>query len=156
MSVVLSPSLSDRPSLAFARSLAIGTALAGLAAATDFFYGNRPWSQHIPGLLLVGNVLASAVWGADRLSLSALGPMLRKPSSPLGYAARLPFWYFSGAIGAVSGLLIAKRWNLLTVFDIPVKNLFSLGGKVGIGVGITMHLLGFFYRFMRRDPRRTT
>lgn len=147
----------ERPTWVIARSGMIALIVAATLAWSNVLYGNRPWSDHISGYLLVGGGVMSLGWGLDRLWYSTVALMIPKPFSFAGYISRLPFWYFSGAIGYVLGLLTAKKLNLLTVYDIPVKSLFFFGGNIGILIQILLHL--WLYKiFVQRiyDTSRAT
>jgi hypothetical protein len=78
--------------------------------------------------------------------------MLRNPFSVLGYATRLPFWYFGGGISYTVGLLFAGKFGLLGVWDQPVAGHFDFGGRIGCLVQIPLQL--WQYKLLRSsDPR---
>jgi len=105
-----------------------GLCLSGILAGSNILYGNVPWSAHIMGYVLVGLSISMFVLGSDHVWRSTMKPMVLSSRPSVVYSSRLPFWYIAGGMGYVVGLLLAKKIGLLTVFDIPVKSLFTFGG----------------------------
>ena len=110
------------------QAVVFGFCLSGILAGSNVLYGNVPSSAHISGYLLVGVSLSLFVLGSDHVWRSTMKPIVKDSRAAVNYFSRLPFWYFAGGLGYVTGLLIAKKAGLLTVFDIPVKSLFTFGG----------------------------
>jgi hypothetical protein len=85
-------------------------------------------------LFLVGVMLSLFLWGSFRVWSFTVFPMMEKKGQTLQALTRIPFWCMAGGIGYTFGLLIAKKINLLTLQDIPVKSLFYFGCKFGTGM----------------------
>jgi hypothetical protein len=128
----------------------IGTMVSMFLAGSNILYDNIPWSDHIAGYLLVGFSVALFEWGSDRLWGATIAVMIRAPFSLLGYCSRFPFWFFVGAMGYVLALLVAKKMNLLTVYDIPIKPYLVIGGTVGISAQIIFYII--LHRIIRNRP----
>jgi hypothetical protein len=144
MSVVHATAPTHRlrpPAAGFLPSLVAGMVAVAVLALSNILFGNRPWSDHVPGFLLLGVSIALFGWGGNRLWQLTVGMMTAASPRWVGYAGRIPFWYLWGAIGYVLGLLAAKKFALLTVYDIPVKPLFQFGGLVGIATQVPLRWL---------------
>jgi len=150
------PSLAGRrPAAAgLLPSLLAGCAAAALLAVTNVLFDNRPWSDHLLGYLLLGACIALFGWGGNRLWQVTVGMMTVAFPPWAAYASRIPFWYLCGGMGYVLGLLVAKRYALLTVYDIPVRPLFQFGGLLGIATQLPVQWLDARRRARRsNDPR---
>lgn len=108
--------------LAAAASLAL--------AVSEYVFGNRPWTAHLPGYLLIACALAAGWLVADLLWRAQIAPALPSGALP-AIATRLPIWYVGGGAAYLLGLLAAKRLGLLVVYDIPVKPHFLFGAALG-------------------------
>jgi hypothetical protein len=114
---------------------------AAALAGSNLLFGNWPWSEHLAGYLLLGASLALFGWGGNRLWQVTIGMMTAQLPRWAALVGRIPFWYLCGAIGYVLGLLAAKKYGLLTVYDIPVKPLFRFGGLVGMATQVPLEWL---------------
>ncbi|HUL44207.1 MAG TPA: hypothetical protein VLY03_07615 [Bacteroidota bacterium] len=112
----------------FLLMVVFGLCLSAALALSNVLYGNVPWSAHISGYLLIAASLAFFAFVSDRIWKSTTEPLVRNFHPLAVFGSRLPFWYFGGGIGYVIGLLLAKKAGLMTVYDIPVKSIFTFGG----------------------------
>ena len=133
--------------------------VAVLLIASNIVYGNVPWTDHVPGYVVVGSIVALFFWGSERIWRTAVMPMRKNPFGWFDLATQLPFWYFAGALGYTLGLIVTKKIGLLIVFDVPIKPFFLFGGLCGTIFQIIM----FFAetKFQRKynfshDESRTT
>ncbi len=97
------------------------------------------WS--FSGYVIVGFGLVFFSWGAERIWWNTIGAMFHRPFSMMAYMSRAPFWFIAGGIGYTLGMLLAKKFSLMGFYDIPVKPLFMLGGKIGVIFQILMQVL---------------
>lgn len=138
----------ERPLQAILRNLFYGFAIAaGLALYDAILWRFQPWGGF--GYLFVGVVLAFTGWGAERLWFEMILPIVRFPFTWYAYLTRIPLIYFSGAIGYTFGLLLAKRWGLMEVQDLPVRELFESGGKIGLLIQVPLQFA--YYRTLKKQ-----
>jgi hypothetical protein len=118
------------PGVAVASGL-FANALAGGAAA---------WSD-LAGFAPTIATAALAGWAADRIRNAALAGIF--PHAPwwMEYLTRAPFWYMAGGVGAVLGILIAKKYGLLDIRDIPITAFFARGANIYAGIQTAVWLL---------------
>ncbi len=105
--------------------------IAVLLIASNIVYGNVPWTGHVSGYVVVGCFVALCFWGSERVWRATVMPMTKNPFRGFDLATQLPFWYFAGALGYTLGLIVAKKFGLLIVYDVPVKPFFLFGGVCG-------------------------
>jgi hypothetical protein len=120
----------------FRRSLISGAVLAAVAYILHGLLGLVHWSTPA-GYLLIGVMYSCLVLGFDRLWFNAVAVLMRHRDSLLASLTRLPFWYMAGGVAYVLGMLLAKRFGSMGFYDVPVKALFSLGGKLGIAIQLS-------------------
>ncbi len=116
---------------AIARIIFSTVVVAVLLVSSNIVYGNVPWTDHIPGYIVVGCIVAIFFWGSERVWRTTVMPMMKNSSGWFDLATQLPFWYFAGALGYTLGLIVVKKFGLLIVYDIPIKPFFLFGGAYG-------------------------
>ncbi|MBI1805959.1 MAG: hypothetical protein HYR76_02770 [Ignavibacteria bacterium] len=84
--------------------------------------------------------------GVERIWNLTVKEMLRNPLSWYALLTRIPFWFMAGGMGYLIGLLLAKRFGLLDFYEVPVKPLFVVGARLGMGV------LGVHYLIRQWTP----
>ena len=130
----------ERPLLGVFRATVYGAAIALVLTIMNYFIIEFQW-YNLFGFLLVGIGISLFGWGSDRLWHSTISKMVMNPFSVLAYSSRLPFWFIAGGIGYTLGMLIAKKYGLLAMYDVPVKQLFQYGGKVGCVIQIPVQII---------------
>ena len=123
-------------------SLNLGLALTGVMVFMTLGLprGTPGWplfSGFTPAVL----TLAVCGWGCDRVWNAAVAPLIGSSHRWPVYLTRLPFWYMAGGMGITLGILIAKKYSLLDLYEIPVKPYFTEGARIYIAVQITVSLL---------------
>jgi hypothetical protein len=58
--------------------------------------------------------------------------------------SRIPFWLMAGGMGCVAGLLLAKKFGLVPIYERPIRSFFLHGAAAGL------ILQGGFDLLMRR------
>ncbi len=123
-------------------------------AGFNFVYENRPWWGHLPGFVVVFVAFSLSLWTGERLWRTTVGSLFSFQKLILIFLSKLPFWALAGGIGWEIGLLLAKRYGLLTVYDIPIRSWFIFGCTLGVLIQIIVSLL--IDRLMRGTKRRAT
>ena len=140
---------SERPLRGTLRNFWYGCAIGIVLLIGSLLYGGDG-VDHLIGFIIVGDAVSFSGWGAERLWYSTIAKMVMKPFSLLAYATRIPFWYMAGGIGYTMGMLIAKKLGLLTAYDIPVKNVFDLGGWIGVVVQVPLQVR-LYWMFVKKS-----
>jgi len=109
-------------------------------------------------LIIVGLTISMFLWGSYRLWSFTIAPIIGTEKKFIAPITRLPYWFIAGGISYTLGLLCMKKWNLMNVQDIPVKNLFLFGGKFSAAVMIVLECAGVFFLYHENvsDKSRTT
>ena len=130
----------ETPARGIARNLLFGSLL-GLVLFLFMIHDNSLNVQSVLGFFLVGTAILFFGWGAERLWYATVSRMMSNPFSILSYVTRIPFWYVAGGTAFTLAMLLAKKYGLLDVYDIPVKNLFTDGGRIGCVIQIPLQIL---------------
>ncbi len=117
----------------------------GLAVAAGMFAGSLAggaagWGD-LPGFAPTILTVALAGWAADRIRHTALAGVLTRAPWWLQYLTRAPFWYMAGGVGATLGILIAKKYGLLDIREIPIASFFARGANIYAGIQTAVWLL---------------
>lgn len=150
----ISPFFLYRPlgSLAagFLRNCLMGFLYGGVFLAGYALYETLTWSSSA-GLVIIGLAVSFALWTSSRLWSFTLLPVIERTGKVVHLMTRIPYWFVAGGIGYTVGLLIIKKMNFFAVQDIPVKALFSFGGKFCAGVQLLFECFGLFLSGIRKN-----
>ena len=139
---------NERPLRGWIRNLFYGGVLAIVLTIVDALLASGEWWR-IVGYSIIGPSVALFEWGSERLWFSTLSKMFTHSFSWYAYATRIPFWYLSGGMAFVLGMLIVKKFGIFWVYDLPVKDLFDIGGVLGCTVQIPLQFV--MYRISRKE-----
>ena len=130
----------EHPAKGITRNIIYGTGFAVIL--TLFFIGTHGtgWKSII-AFMIVGNALSFFGWGTERLWYATVSKMMKDPFSLTAYCSRIPFWYMAGGIAYALSMLMVKKIGLMEVYDIPVKELFDAGGRIGCAVQIPLQIM---------------
>ena len=117
-----------------------GSVIALILTVMNYYIIKFRWSNYA-GFLLVGYCMVLLGWGSNRLWHDSIRVMVKNPVSMLAYTSRLPFWYLAGGMGYTLGMLMAKKYGLLSIYDMPVKLLFRFGGILGCIFQLSQNIL---------------
>lgn len=123
----------------------------GLLSALILFFYHWIWNTvrwDLPFLYLISGLCISFFgWGAERLWQTILSPMMDDVFSVFAYLTRLPFWWISGGIGYVVGIVLTKILLKVDFYEVPIKIYFFIGSFVGL----ILHLISQFrvHRFLQ-------
>lgn len=123
-------SLLHTPGVLLLRFLA-GMILGVVLGLLSFFYGNS-FDGHLAGFMLVGIALMMFTWGGERLLYAIVGDMFEQVPAAFAYLLRSPWWWLAGGVAYSVASLVAKKIGWLVVYDLPVRPIFEIGGKLGI------------------------
>ena len=129
----------ERPLLGTLKNLLYGIAIGLILTLINHWLGVSRLDD-VFGYLFVGWGLSFFGWGAERLWYSTVATMIKHPFAWYAYITRLPFWYIAGGIGYTFCLLIAKKVDLLSVNEIPIKLYFMFGGKMEVLIQVVFQI----------------
>jgi hypothetical protein len=125
--------------MALWRTLGLGLAGGAVTYTLGMFGGLFGWYQ-IPGLLPIVATIGFSGWACQRVWIAGVAPVLHGSARWKTEMTRIPFWFMTGGMGTVIGILIAKKCGMLEIRDIPVKPLFIAGAKAFAGIQIALTL----------------
>ena len=115
------------------RNLFLGMVGAAGMFAVGLARGTAGWNQ-FSGFLPTAAALALSGWAGERVWAAVAAPLVRRVSGWNLFLAHVPFWLMAGGMGATIGILIAKKYALLDVQDMPVEPFFTAGAYIYAGV----------------------
>jgi len=136
----LSPDFQPRGFAVVWRTLGLGTAGAVGVFLAGLSRGTAGWNQ-LPGFLPAAFTLALSGWACERVWHAGVAPFVRGLSEWGTCLTRIPFWFMAGGMGATIGILIAKKYAVLDIQDIPVKPIFAQGAYIYAGLQTGVWLL---------------
>ena len=121
----------------FRRSVVTGVVIAFVAFLLHSILGMVHWWS-VFGYILIGMTISFACGSAEQLWWYMIASMVRNRRSLIAYVTRMPFWYMAGGAGYVIGMLVSRRLGLMAFYDIPVKPLFTFGGRIGVAIQLLL------------------
>jgi hypothetical protein len=138
--VTPTPALSGRLLRSAGVSLGIGVCAVAALFALGLPGGSPEWFR-VSGFPSAVLIVSASGWACERVWRAALGPLFGESRGWLVTLTRLPFWYMAGGMGVTLWMLIAKKYFLADIHDIPVKPYFTGGAEIYLAVQLALSLL---------------
>ena len=120
------PERSRRQRVALSAVIGTGTGVA--VFFIRMFEYIAVWNE-LPGYILAGLGISFFAWGSERLFQFTLGGLFRNAGVGRLLLVHIPFWFMAGAVGFEVMMLLAIKFGLSMTRDVPVKEIFLLGGR---------------------------
>ncbi len=143
--------MQECPALGAGWVLLYGLLLTIVLTFMNYFIVSFNWTNII-GFFPAGVFTSLLVWQSESLWFTTISKMIVNPYSLVSYASRIPFWFIASGMGYTLGFLLAKKHGLFVVYEVPAKQLFQFGGKVGCALQIPAQFIS--HQMMKRTASK--